>query len=122
MSRYSTEVYENLKYGARAMDAMTTMFSNQEIAKTMKKTSRRSDWIGPMVENEPDAVIELIAAHRKQEPETVAENCTLMTVFAGLMEVFSDPEMEGLFTSAGLKKENESSGSLTESTEDRAET
>ena len=122
MSKYSSAVYENLKFGARAMDALTTMFANKEIARVMKATARRSDWVDPMVEFEPEAVLELIAAHRKQEPETVAENITPMTVFAGLMEVFSDPEMEGLFTSAGLKKENESSGSLTENTEESAET
>lgn len=120
MSKYSQEVYENLKYGARAMDAMTTLFANPKIEAAMRKTARRRDWVGPMVENEPDAVIELIAAYRKQEPETAAEHSTPMTVFAGLMAVFGDPEMEGLFTSAGLKKDSESSGSLTESTEDRA--
>lgn len=122
MSKYTKETYENLKYGQRAMETIAVMFSNKKIEKAMKESKRQIDWVNAMVAHEPDAVIELIAAHRRQEPEDVAEHMTPLTLPVGMLRVLNDPEMQALFHSAGQMTEDESSGSLTENTEGREET
>lgn len=122
MSKYTEETYKNLKYGNRAMAAISTLFSNEKLMKAMKGKASRLDWALPMAEFEPDAVIELIAAYRKMEPEELAAKMSPMTLPLGMLEVLNDPEWKPLFTSAGQKTDSESSGSRTASTEDRGET
>ena len=122
MSKYTEATYKKLKYGNRAMAAIATLFSNDKIMNAMKGKKSRLDWAIPMAEYEPDATLELIAAHREMEPEELEKTMTSMTLPLGMLEVLNDPEWKPLFTSAGQKTDSESSGSHTASTEDRGET
>ena len=102
------------------MTAITTIFSNKEFSKAAKNL-KRSEWAHPMVQYEPDAVIELIAAYRRMEPEDLAAKMSPLTLPVGLLQVMNDPEMVPLFTSASQTTADESSGSHTESTGETGE-
>lgn len=67
--------------------------------------------------NHKKAVLEILAALDGEDPETY--NPSLLSIPAKLLELFNDPELMALFSSQDPTSETNSSGPVSENTEDR---
>ncbi len=70
-----------------------------------------------IIKGHKSAIISVLAALERENPEEYAKKMNLFTLPAKLVELFNDPELINLFTLQGQETEGTSSGSATESIE-----
>lgn len=105
----------------QAIEALADMFdpiveiASDEAIKSAARSNNRMLMVKLILKNHARAIFELMAI---SEGVPVDEyECNMLTLPAGLMELFNNPELGFLFPSQGQTEEKTYSGSATENTE-----
>jgi len=115
LSEYKGE--QALDMLADLIEPAAAIMADKEIATLVKSGAPQIKIIKPAIKNHKPEVIEILAILDGEDPAEYAEKVNLFTLPFKLLEILNDPDLMGLFTSQGQKKEETSSGSATESTE-----
>ena len=100
---------------ADILEPLTTILADEEIDQ-LSKTGTRLQAITHALKKYPDEVIYILARLDNEQPEEYEVN--LVTLPRKLLEIINAPELQFLFTSQARNNDNDSSGSVTESTEE----
>lgn len=107
----------------QAIEALADMFdpileiASDDAIKSAAKSDNRILMVKLMLKNHARSIFEIMAASECVPADEY--ECNMLTLPAKLMELFNRPELGFLFSSQGQTEDQTSSGSATESTEDK---
>ena len=113
LSEYKDE--DALVLLADLIEPLANIFADKKFYKIFQK-GNRLEVIKYVLKNKPKQVLAIMARLDGVPPEKYEAN--IFTLPTKLMEILSDEELMRFFASQGLKMDNESFGSVMESTEE----
>lgn len=103
---------------ADIIDPITTILTDSEIqALSKKKDVPPIAYVKPMLKNNKQEIIEILARLNNKSVEEYTKSLSLITLPAQVMDLINDPELQKLFLSQEQSESNASSTPATETTE-----
>ena len=107
---------EALDLLADIIEPASEIMKDQEIVDIFRSGKPVLLAVAKVLKNHKKSAIEIVAAMHREEPGKVRFNA--ITLANDVLEILNDPQIQQVFTSQSQNKENTSSGSAMENTEE----
>ena len=116
---------DGVKAAARLIDPVMKIVSNESVRKMRKDRERNGnekpltvmELVSAMIENEPEAAMEMYAILNDVDTDEYKKSCTAATVVDDIFGMIADDDLMSLFGLRAKKTEKTSSSSASENTE-----